>query len=86
MLVASVSLTDSLYVDLNTKSDGAYTKAMDIKDQVQDAIETYKEELRTMHTDIAKQAMEQIHEHQVVLTFGYSKTVMAFLRVRLLIC
>ncbi len=81
VLVASVSLTDSLYVDLNTKSDGAYAKAMDIEDQVQDAIETYKEELRTMHTDIAKQALEHIHEHEVVLTFGYSKTVMAFLRV-----
>jgi translation initiation factor eIF-2B subunit beta len=73
------NLSDSLYVDVSEPDDG-FSQPHNIKQAVLESIRGYIDDLQDIHTPISQQALEHIHEHEVVLTFGRSKTVTEFLK------
>ena len=61
-------------------AEGTYSEPFNIKQPVLEAVRTFIDDLGELHEDISRQALEHIHEQEVVLTFGRSKTVMEFLK------
>jgi translation initiation factor eIF-2B subunit beta len=57
-----------------------YSEPYNIKQPVLEAIRTFIDDLAELHASISQQALDHIHEHEVVLTFGRSKTVLEFLK------
>jgi translation initiation factor eIF-2B subunit beta len=56
------------------------TTAWDRKQEVIDGVNELIEELKDIDNSIANQAVEHIHANEIILTFGYSRTVLQFLR------
>ncbi|KFM25765.1 Translation initiation factor eIF-2B subunit beta, partial [Auxenochlorella protothecoides] len=50
------------------------------KQEVIDGVNDLIEELKDIDSSIANQAVEHIHANEVILTFGYSRTVLQFLK------
>merc|ERR1711991_555331 len=57
-----------------------YSGAYNLKQPVLEALRTFIDDMSELHETISRQALNHIHEHEVVLTFGRSKTVLEFLK------
>ncbi|XP_050215854.1 uncharacterized protein LOC126666960 [Mercurialis annua] len=62
-----------------SKSAERNVKSWKLKNDVIEGINSVIEELNTCHDHIAEQAVELIHQNEVILTLGRSRTVMEFL-------
>jgi malate/lactate dehydrogenase len=51
-----------------------------VKQPVEEMIGELIDEINNVYTQIAEQAIEHIHAKEVIMTYGVSKTVMAFLK------
>jgi translation initiation factor eIF-2B subunit beta len=66
--------------DINQEQSDYSLDVQDFKVLVLDGIKEMIDELETQATQIANQAVEFVHSHQIILTLGYSRTVLQFLQ------
>ncbi len=76
----SESLSMFAIEDEEEEDAKTYSGSYDIRSSVLDAIRHFIDDLSEIHSSISQQALEHIHEHEVVLTFGRSNTVLEFLK------
>jgi translation initiation factor eIF-2B subunit beta len=79
-----VAQTDTLQGNLfaSIRSNSLQVPHTELKPIMIEAISEIKNEIETSIQSIASQAVEHIHDNQVVLTLGKSETVEAFLKVK----
>lgn len=66
--------------DLNTTSRAPdFTKPLNVKPRIMEAIKEFIDEIDEIYENIAKQAVEHVHANEVILTLGRSKTLENFL-------
>ncbi len=80
MMRSSSMLSESLSMFAMEEVDSSYSEPFNIKGPVLEAVRTFIDDLRELHSSISQQALEHIHEHEVVLTFGRSRTVLEFFK------
>jgi hypothetical protein len=87
MLSESLSMSLSMFAIEDEEEEDAktYSEPYNIRAPVLEAIRHFVDDLGEIHSSISQQALEHIHEHEVVLTFGKSNTVLEFLKLRTLI-
>ncbi|XP_015580628.1 translation initiation factor eIF-2B subunit beta isoform X1 [Ricinus communis] len=78
------TITDDLYpigegFEVKGKSSERSSKIWKLKNDVIEGINELIQELNNCHEHIAEQAVELIHQNEVILTLGRSRTVMEFL-------
>eukprot|EP00658_Telonema_sp_P-2_P024698 TRINITY_DN19932_c0_g1_i3.p1 TRINITY_DN19932_c0_g1~~TRINITY_DN19932_c0_g1_i3.p1 ORF type:complete len:364 (+),score=70.89 TRINITY_DN19932_c0_g1_i3:240-1331(+) len=56
-----------------------FSKRLDVKGPIMESIGVYMNEIEDIHEKIGDQALEHLHANEIVLTIGYSNTVMNFL-------
>lgn len=78
----SESLSMFAIEDEEEEDAKTYSGPYDIRSAVLEAIRHFIDDLGEIHSSISQQALEHIHEHEVVLTFGRSNTVLEFLKFR----
>ncbi|KAK9283353.1 hypothetical protein L1049_011595 [Liquidambar formosana] len=78
---AAVPQTSSSGGDSDGKSKSAdkSSRSRKLKHDVIEAVNELIQDIATCHEQIAEQAVEHIHQNEVILTLGSSKTVMEFL-------
>jgi translation initiation factor eIF-2B subunit beta len=80
MMRSSSMLSESLSMFAMEEVDSSYSEPFNLKGPVLEAVRTFIDDLRELHSSISQQALEHIHEHEVVLTFGRSRTVLEFFK------
>ncbi|KAL9257216.1 Translation initiation factor eIF2B subunit beta-like protein [Drosera capensis] len=65
--------------DGKSKSADKNSRSRKLKHDVIEAVNELIQDIATCHEQIAEQAVEHIHQNEVILTFGRSRTVMEFL-------
>lgn len=60
--------------------DKNFSEPHNIKQPVLEAVRTFIDDLSELHESISRQALDHIHQREVVLTFGRSRTVLEFLK------
>ncbi|OMO95266.1 Initiation factor 2B-related protein [Corchorus capsularis] len=73
------SLLDSAKTSSNSKGKADKIANLKLKNNVLEAVNYLIEDIKICHEQIAEQALELIHQNEVVLTFGRSRTVKNFL-------
>eukprot|EP00656_Telonema_subtile_P008203 TRINITY_DN13840_c0_g1_i3.p1 TRINITY_DN13840_c0_g1~~TRINITY_DN13840_c0_g1_i3.p1 ORF type:complete len:338 (-),score=102.70 TRINITY_DN13840_c0_g1_i3:83-1096(-) len=56
-----------------------FSKRLDVKGPIMEAITEYAEEIKEIHEKIGEQALDHLHANEIVLTIGNSNTVLGFL-------
>ncbi|OMO95391.1 Initiation factor 2B-related protein [Corchorus olitorius] len=72
-------LPDSANTFSNSKGKADKNASLKLKKNVLEAVNYLIEDIKICHEQIAEQALELIHQNEVVLTFGRSRTVKNFL-------
>ena len=74
--------SESSKLELNTSEYplSYYSSRPDLKQAVMEAIQEIMSELEDVHANINEQATNHIHPDEIILTYGYSKTVELFLK------
>ncbi|GLJ40595.1 hypothetical protein SUGI_0838010 [Cryptomeria japonica] len=77
--VASCTASSGGDSEGKSKSADKNSKSWKLKHGVIEAINELLEEIDNCHSQIAEQALEHIHQNEVILTLAHSRTVMKFL-------
>ncbi|CAH8356445.1 unnamed protein product [Eruca vesicaria subsp. sativa] len=76
---ATVPYTFSSGVDSESKTADKSSITQKLKDDVRGGIDQLIKDITDCHEQIAEQAIEHIHQNEVILTLGNSRTVLEFL-------
>ncbi|KAH7278699.1 hypothetical protein KP509_38G053000 [Ceratopteris richardii] len=76
-IVSSSSAGDS---EERSRSSEKNSKGWKLKHSIIEGINELLEDINNNHAQIAEQALEHIHQNEVILTLGHSRTLLQFLR------